>query len=300
MVAQPPGSSWGTPPPPPPLPPPPPPGVPYQAVVPLLTQFRRLRGLAISMYVLLAIAGLMALIVIPVAIHSRTVIHDHASNGTFLVDSTVKSAANAVSAVVGLLLLVSLAITVLFIIWMWRAASNLPLFGRVRPKFSPGFAIGGWFIPLANFIIPGMQMFEIDKGSGPRLRAGERPRGSGLVVVWWIVFVVGRLGAFAAPSFKLFHRYKLGGFDVVNLILVVCSALTAIAAVLAVLVIRRITARQDAGAAELAAGPTDQWDGVAAVPQSYSPPPQTYTAQPYQQPQAWNPPAPPAPPPPPE
>jgi hypothetical protein len=249
------------------------------------------------MYVLLSIAGLMALIVIPVAIHSRTVIHDHASNGTVLVDHTVKTAADAVSAVVGFLLLVSLAITVLFIIWMWRAASNLPLFGRVRPKFSPGFAIGGWFIPLANFIIPGMQMFDIDKGSGPRLRSGERPRGSGLVVVWWIVFVVGRLGAFAAPSFKLFHRYDVDGFDIVNVLLVVGSALTAIAAVLAILVIRRITSRQEAGAGDLTAGTADPWDGAAAVPQSYGPAPQSYTAQPYQQPQTWSPPTPPTPPP---
>jgi hypothetical protein len=268
-------------------------GVPYQPAMPSPTPFRRLRGLAISMYVLLSIAGLLAVIAIPVAINARTVVHDHASNGTVFVDHTVKTATDAVSAVVGFLLLVSLAITVLFIIWMWRAASNLPLFGRVRPKFSPGFAIGGWFIPLANFIIPGMQMFDIDKGSGPRLRSGERPRGSGLVVVWWITFVLGRLGAFTAPSFELFHRYEVDGFDVGNVLLVVASALTAIAAVLAILVIRRVTSRQEAGAAELTGG----WVAPQAGFPQPGPPPQISTAQPYQQPQTWSPPTPPVSPP---
>lgn len=259
---------------------------------PASTPFRSLRGLAISMYVLFPIVGLLALIAIPVAINARTVVHDHASNGTVFVDHTVKTATDAVSGVVGFQLLVSLAITVLFIIWMWRAASNLPLFARVRPKFSPGFAIGGWFIPLANFIIPGMQMFDIDKGSGPRLRAGERARGSGLVVVWWIVFVLGRLGAFAAPSFKLFHRYEVDGFDIVNVLLVVASALTAIAAVLAILVVRGITTRQEEGAAGLMGG----WVAPQAVAPMPAYQPQTYTAQPSQQPQTWSPPTPPGPP----
>ena len=111
--------------------------------------------------------------VIPVALHARSVVNDRvASDGTVLADHTVKSATDAVSGVVGFLFLVSLAISVVFIVWMWRAASNVALFGRVRPKFTPGWAIGGWFIPFANFVIPGMQMFDIDKGSGPRLRTG--------------------------------------------------------------------------------------------------------------------------------
>lgn len=253
---------------PPPGPPPPmtpagaPPAYPMVAPTPY---FRSLRGLATAMYVLLPLSGLVALAMIPVALHARSVVHDRATFGAVVATREVRDATDAVSGVAGIGLLVSLAITVLFIIWMWRAAKNLPFFGRVRPKFGPGFAIGGWFIPFANFIIPGMQMFDIDKGSGPRLRGGERPRGSALVVVWWLFFIAGRAFGLLAPTFEPGKAYDVGAFDVQNTLLIVGSAATAIAAVAAILVIRQITTAQEAGLADL---------GVAtATPAAWSPPP---------------------------
>ena len=91
-------------------------------------------------------------------------------------------------------------------------------------------------------------------------------------MVWWIVFLVGRFGSFAAPSFELFHRYRVDGFNVSNGVLVTGSVLTAIAAVLAILVVRRITSRQVAGVAPLATGPLDRWGGASASPAPPVPP----------------------------
>jgi hypothetical protein len=229
--------------------------------------FRCLRGLAVAMYVLLPIAGLLALAAIPVALNARSVVHDQASGGVVFVTRSVKDATDVVAGVVGFSFLVGLALAVLFIIWMWRAASNLPLFGRVKPKFSPGFAIGGWFIPLANLIIPGMHMFDIDKGSGPRLRPGERARGSGLVVVWWIMFIVGRMLGMFAPTFEGFRSYNVSTFDVQNVLLIVGSAFAAVASVAAILVIRQVTDAQEAGLHDL------QTPGAAPVPPPAAPVP---------------------------
>ncbi|MBK5288491.1 MAG: DUF4328 domain-containing protein [Acidimicrobiia bacterium] len=298
MVMPPTGPSWESPPPPPP---PPMAAMPYPAVYPTPSapvQFRSLRGLAIAIYVLLPIAGLLALAMIPVAFHARSVVHDHASGNTVLVTQSVKDAGDAVGGVAGFNILVGLAIAVLFIIWMWRAASNLALFGRVRPKFGPGFAIGGWFIPFANFIIPGMQMFDIDKGSGPRLRSGERAHGSGLVVCWWIVFVLGRMFGMLAPQFELYHLYDVDGFDVLNVLLIIGSAATAVASVAAILVIRKITTAQEEGLADLgrATGfgapqpPTSQPPVAPYPPVAASPPAPQFPAAP----PAPAPPAPPA------
>ncbi len=236
--------------------------------------FRSLGGLAVAMYVLLPIAGLLALTAIPVSLNARSVVHDHASDGVVFVTPSVKDATDAVAGVVGFSFLVGLALAVLFIIWMWRAASNLQLFGRVKPKFGPGFAIGGWFIPLANLIIPGMHMFDIDKGSGPPLRPGERARGSGLVVVWWIMFIVGRMLGMLAPSFEGFRTYDVSNFDVQNVLLIVGSAFTAVAAVAAILVIRQVTAAQEAGLADLqtvGAAPAQPAPVVAYPPVTYPP-----------------------------
>ena len=68
---------------------------------------------------------------------------------------------------------------------------------------------------------------------------------------------------------ELWHRYRVDSFDTGNAVLVGASVFTAIAAVLAILVIRGITTRQEAGAQSLAAGMADRWDTAGAV----SPPP---------------------------
>ena len=109
-------------------------------------QFRSLRGLAISMYIMLTIAAVLGLVMIPLALNLRSVVHDEAFGVAFPGNRAVLDAADAVGAV-ELLLVVTLVTFVLFIIWMWRAAKNVGIFGRARQRFGAGFAIGGWFIP---------------------------------------------------------------------------------------------------------------------------------------------------------
>ena len=251
--------------------------------------FRSLRGLAIAMYILLAITGVLALVMIPVAINERKVVHDHAFGSVFSGVTAVRDANRAVGGVAGFLFMVSLAIAVLFMIWMWRAAKNVGLFGRSRQKFGPGFAIGGWVIPLANLVIPGMQMHDIWKGSGPPLRAGERAKGSALVVVWWIVFLFGRLFIFLNSTPSRGTVYDLSTYDVLNVLLILAAVATAGSAVLAIFMIRAITAMQEDGNAALLAG---------AAPGFVAPPP-GYPTPAYPAPGAPVPPAAPSYPPPP-
>ena len=186
MVDQPPGPTWGAPPPPPP---PLPPGVAWPGLAP--SPFRSLRGLAVAMAVLLVIAGVIAAVLVPMTLHERQVVHDATGFGTFFVGADVRDAVDAVNAVAALYFVVFLAIAVLWMIWMWRAATNTALLRRFTPRFANGFAIGGWFIPIAFWIIPGMHMYDIDRGSGPPARPGERPNGSVALVCWWVLFVIG-------------------------------------------------------------------------------------------------------------
>src|SRR6185312_1496461 len=186
MVEEPPGGGWGAPPPPPPMPPMP------AGWFPTPTPYRSLRGLATATNILLGIAGAVALIAVPVLLNARTVVHDHTSGSAFLATKQVRDALTAVAGMVALFGLVSLAITVLWIIWMWRAASNAQLFSRARQRFSPGWAIGGWFIPFANLVIPGLQMADIWRGSSTPEAPGAPRRSTALVWWWWIVFLAGR------------------------------------------------------------------------------------------------------------
>src|SRR4051794_31223462 len=111
MVDQSTGGAWGAPPPPPPPPVPPMPG----GWSPAPTPFRSLRGLAIATSILLGIAGLLAIVMIPVLLNARSVVHDNASGPAFLATRDVRDALDAVSGVLGFFFLGALAITVL---WM--------------------------------------------------------------------------------------------------------------------------------------------------------------------------------------
>ena len=194
------------------------------------------------MIVLLTIDAVVAAILVPLALHERQVVHDATSFGAFFVGDDVRDAVAATNGLAGLHFVLFLAIAVLWMIWMWRAATNTSLLRRYKPRFANGFAIGGWFIPFAFWVIPGMHMYDIDKGSGPVPRPGERPRGSGLLVVWWITFVLGWIGSGTGQvTVKYGRRYDASSFDSRNAIFLAAMVLMVVAAVLAILVVRRIT-----------------------------------------------------------
>ena len=97
-------------------------------------------------------------------------------------------------------LLAGLAMIGLFmltLVWMhqaYRATDRYPAHGRT---WGAGWAVGGWFIPIANYVIPKLVVNEIDRVSDPantalladgRWRAGEV---MGISNAWWALFVVG-------------------------------------------------------------------------------------------------------------
>jgi hypothetical protein len=199
------------------------------------------------------------------------------------VGADVRDAVDAVNGLAGFYFAVFLAIAVLWMIWMWRAATNTALLHRFKPRFGSGFAIGGWFIPIAFWVIPGMHMYDIDRGSGPPARPGERPQGSGVVVIWWVLFVIGWAGSgFGQATFTRGFRYDTSSFEVRNTLFVVAMLATVVAAVLAIVVVRAITrAQRDAWDAMVAGGgpgpygaPTapGPWAGAPVAPGPWSSP----------------------------
>jgi len=60
---------------------------------------------------------------------------------------------NAVAGAISFDLLFTVAGSVLLVIWAWRATKNLDVW-NLRHRWSPGWAIGGWFVPVASFWIP--------------------------------------------------------------------------------------------------------------------------------------------------
>jgi hypothetical protein len=86
----------------------------------------------------------------------------------------------------------SIATTVIFLMWVYRANKNARRLGAVGMKFGPGWAVGWYFIPIANLLVPYLAMREIWKASAnPSNWTAQR---SGRVLpFWWLLFLVSRL-----------------------------------------------------------------------------------------------------------
>lgn len=56
----------------------------------------------------------------------------------------------------------------LVIVWLYRARRNLDKIGTAEGAMGPGWAIGGWFIPFANVVIPFRVTAAVARGSLPR------------------------------------------------------------------------------------------------------------------------------------
>ena len=103
--------------------------------------------------------------------------------------------------VVGILrLLLLIATPVAFLIWFHRTHKNLPSLGQRRLIFTPGWAVGFFFVPFLNLVRPFQAMREVWHGSDPgHLDLDNTADGSGirdrlatppLVGWWWALFLI--------------------------------------------------------------------------------------------------------------
>ena len=231
------------------IPPPPPSTVPaippgYAAVVPV---WRSLRGLKTALTWLYVLAGIGAAVSVVAYANRLSVINDieHRSFGSNIVDRANNSDDFVAAANIAVAFLM-LAIFVCFVIWMWRAAKNNEALGRPQPRLGPGWAIGGWFIPLAFFVIPVLVAQDLWRGSDSSVPRGDirwkiGPR-SALVGWWWGLFLVSFLrGSSSSNNLSTFSDLRTS--DTLSLI---GRVFFVAAAVLSILVVRRISERQEA------------------------------------------------------
>src|SRR6266498_3895361 len=91
----------------------------------------------------------------------------------------------------------SLAAGVCFLVWLYRARANLGAFYDAHPRLPLGLAVGSWFLPVANLVLPGMVVADAARESVPPGDPRRRRRLVALVWSWWTVYVVATVAAFA-------------------------------------------------------------------------------------------------------
>ena len=185
------------------------------------------------------------------------------------------------------------AVFVLTIVWEWRLAKNHELLGRPGTTFGPGWAIGAWFIPLANFVLPYLQFRDLWKGSAPGLAPGDptwkRSKVAPMLTVWWFTFVASYvLEWINSIEFALneeatfFDEPSIGGT-------VAALGLRVVAAVALFVVVGQLTERQAAAVAATPMpylpGVPGTWTAASSPAPAYGTPPPPAPGVPY--PPAW-------------
>ena len=113
--------------------------------------------------------------------------------------------------------------------WMHRVFRNMPALGEHGMRWSPAWAAGGWFIPIANFVIPYRVLSELWSGFGDGQPVPQR----------WIGAWLGAYGLQLASNGLQRVDRPLG--DIAGILNDVALL---IAGYLFIIIIRRITRRQ--------------------------------------------------------
>ena len=74
-----------------------------------------------------------------------------------------------------------------WLLWQFRAHANLRALGVSGLKYSPGWAVGWWFVPFANIVVPFLVMRELWKASDPDASSLDwiGRRATALLGLWW-------------------------------------------------------------------------------------------------------------------
>jgi magnesium-transporting ATPase (P-type) len=149
---------------------------------------------------------------------------------------------------VGLLVITAIA----FLMWLHRIVSNNGWLGSAGARFSPAWAVGCWFVPLANYVLPVMAVAEAWRCAAPELSVSGRESGTdqrtpALIWLWW-GFWIGAAVMGLAGGLLGSKPIDVAAFQNAAIALMISTVLELIAAVLAIAVVVKLTKRQEARA----------------------------------------------------
>ncbi|HQR32579.1 MAG TPA: DUF4328 domain-containing protein [Blastocatellia bacterium] len=179
--------------------------------------------------------------------------------------------------------LVSIGTIVVFLIWMHRSYKNLKPLGSRRMEYSPAWAVGCWFVPFVNLVRPYGMIKEIWFKSDPdTVELEDSPLSYTLEIaqiaapmfgLWWAFWIISNV--FTNISTRLtFGADTLDQHVTSFWLSIIASALSIVAAALAISVVRAITARQEARykrIVDLTRNLNDE-SGMPPMPPTYAPP----------------------------
>ncbi len=144
--------------------------------------------------------------------------------------------------------LVSVAAAVVFVIWLWRARVNSEVFCQADHRRSHGWVLASWFCPGPNLVYPKQIVDDVWLASDPKtpvyaddLRRLRKPL---LTTVWWVAWVGALAFDVVIRRLLMWMEASVGSLRGIALAGTASLILTAVSAVAATMVIRKITTMQ--------------------------------------------------------
>lgn len=208
---------------------------------PYVAPFRSPRGLATALTALFGLTVGVDLLAVASDAHVWRLTDEMAGGGT--VEDADLARADALQVVGGVLQVTLLVATaVVFIIWFHRVRRNADFFALDSCEMKSGWAIGAWFVPIGNLWLPRKVAGEVWNAGIDWDSEARRPSPTP-VNVWWALFVatwlVGRVAGSAYKDAAGVEEMKRAAG-----MMMFSDALDAVAAVFALLFVRKLTRMQ--------------------------------------------------------
>ena len=207
--------------------------------------FRSTEGLVPWLVGLLALAALVSVIGVVFRGSELALLH-RVDSGGFVSRREANASDARIRAIGAISSLVGLATVIVWVVWQYRAQSNLRPLGASNVKYSPGWAVGWWFIPFANFVMPYLTMRELAKASDPNAGAidWKASRTPPLQVLWWGAVLGIVILALAAVGLAPGQHPSVHQLVARDPVLMAAEVSRIVAAVAAIFLIRKIDSLQ--------------------------------------------------------
>ncbi|MER5279869.1 DUF4328 domain-containing protein [Streptomyces sp. NPDC002809] len=206
-------------------------------------------GLGKAVCVLLGAVAVADVLALGAGVHSRQVLSEGMADDFLTYDEAAGDRADMLYQASGSLqVLTFLATVVVFLVWFRRVRLNAEVFDAYAHSMRPGWAIGAWFVPVGALWLPHRVASGIWTASSPG--GSSRPTAPrGLLHAWWAALLCSV--AFSRYAEQVYSDAEepdeiLNAFDQV----MAADAFDIVAAVLAILFVRRLNAMQGERAAQ--------------------------------------------------
>ncbi len=162
---------------------------------------------------------------------------------------------------------------VVFLMWLFRTYKNLAALRADRTEFTPGWAVGWWFIPFANLVKPFQVVRSVWAESDPDVEmetgflASVQAGAPGFMALWWAMWILANI--VSNITSRVYDPQDMRTTELSGYLFIIDGALWVAASILAIKVIKTITDRQE-----------ERHRRAGAIAPPGPPPPPTFGGQP--------------------